>query len=181
MASVAEQRLHRTPAGPLAGTFDRVHGRVALAPADQFRPELEAIRRQGSDQGFENRAPMDQQGGQLPFVSGRWRAIDQITAQIAHHKVKDRPSLPEDAIQETVNGARGDSLHPVFDQQDAAAVRAEAIGLFKHPHPVALAVQQGGQQQAGATRAHHGDVERLAGHDLESDWRDPMPSRPELV
>jgi hypothetical protein len=46
---------------------------------------------------------------------------------------------------------------------------------------VALAVQQGGQQHAGAARTHHGDVERLAGHDLESDWRDPMPSRPELV
>ena len=102
---------------------------------------------------------MDQQGRKLPSLPLRGGAFDQIPSQVAHHKATHGQPIGQKAIQQTGDGTGGNGLHAALHKEDAAAIGAHPIGLFKHLHPVALPVQQGRQQQARTSGPDDGNRE----------------------
>ena len=73
-----------------------LHGALwlgALAPAQHVRPGLQQLGGQGVCQGFEDRPPVDQQGGEFMGLALCGGAFDQVAAQVAHHKAAHRQAL----------------------------------------------------------------------------------------
>jgi hypothetical protein len=125
---------------------------------------VESLRRQETSQGFKDGASMDKQGGQISRLALSWGALNQIAPQIANHKATHRGSLGQDAFKESIKGARGESFHPTFDQQDAATIRPDPLRFFEDIHSVTVLVQQTGQQQTRAASSDNGNAEWRTNH-----------------
>ncbi len=145
-------------------------GWCRLAPTEQFGSAHQHPWRQLGRQRLLDRPARHQQRRQLAWLPCGRAAFDQVAAQIAHHKAAHRHPRRQHPLQQPGQLGRRQGLQPRFHQQDAAAVGAHPWRPLQQADPMALALQQRRQQQAGTAGPDDGDAHRgglgLAGRQL---------------